>query len=51
VRGEAASHLLSSGEEPEDPLDVADVLAARWPIEIDPPAGRNRSWTITLEAT
>jgi cytoplasmic iron level regulating protein YaaA (DUF328/UPF0246 family) len=51
VRGEAAGHLLSSGEEPEDPLDVADVLAARWPIEIDPPAGRSRSWTITLQAT
>lgn len=50
VRGEAASHLLSSETEPEDPLDIADVLAARWPIEIEPPAGRSRSWTIALRA-
>jgi hypothetical protein len=51
VRGEAASHLLSSANDPEDPLDVADVLAKRWPIEIDPPARRNRTWTITLQVT
>jgi cytoplasmic iron level regulating protein YaaA (DUF328/UPF0246 family) len=51
VRGEAASHLLSSGQDPEDPLDVADVLAVRWPIEVDPPAHRSRTWTITRQAT
>jgi uncharacterized protein len=50
VRGEAASHLLSSEADPGDPLDVADLLAARWPIEIDPPAGRTRTWTITLHS-
>jgi cytoplasmic iron level regulating protein YaaA (DUF328/UPF0246 family) len=49
VRGEAASHLLSSEADPEDPLDIADLLAARWSIEIEPPAGRNRTWTVTLE--
>jgi cytoplasmic iron level regulating protein YaaA (DUF328/UPF0246 family) len=49
VRGEAASHLLSSGADPEDPLDIADLLIARWPIELDPPAGRNRTWTVTLQ--
>ena len=51
VRGEAASHLLSSEADPEDALDLADLLATRWSIEIDPPAGRNRTWTVTLLAT
>jgi uncharacterized protein len=50
VRGEAASHLLASEGDPEDPLDIADLLAARWSIEVDPPAGRNRTWTITLQS-
>jgi cytoplasmic iron level regulating protein YaaA (DUF328/UPF0246 family) len=48
VRGEAASHLLSSEADPGDPLDIADLLARRWSIEIDPPAGRKRTWTVTL---
>jgi hypothetical protein len=51
VRGQAASHLLSSEADPDEPLDVADLLATRWPIEVDPPAGRNRAWTITLRAS
>ncbi len=51
VRGEAASHLLASDADPEDPLDIAEVLATRWSIEIDPPAGRTRSWTVTLQST
>ncbi|HJP72270.1 MAG TPA: peroxide stress protein YaaA [Candidatus Limnocylindria bacterium] len=50
VRGEAARQLLFSTAEPEEPLDVADVLAERWPIEIEAPAGRTRFWTIALEA-
>jgi cytoplasmic iron level regulating protein YaaA (DUF328/UPF0246 family) len=50
VRGEAASHLLSANADPEDALDIADVLATRWQLEVDPPAGRNRTWTVTLEA-
>ncbi len=49
VRGEAARHLLSSGGDPQEPLDLADVLATRWPLEVDPPAGRIRTWTITLQ--
>lgn len=49
VRGEAASHLLSSEANPEDPLDIADILATRWSIEIEPPAGRNRTWIVTLQ--
>ena len=50
VRGEAGRHLLSSEADPGDPLDMADLLAKRWPIEIDPPAGRSRTWTITLQS-
>ena len=49
VRGEAASHLLSSEADPEDPLDIADLLATRWSLEVDPPTGRSRAWTITLQ--
>lgn len=51
VRGEAASHLVSSGADPEGPLNIADLLATRWPIEIEPPAGRNRTWRVTLLVT
>jgi cytoplasmic iron level regulating protein YaaA (DUF328/UPF0246 family) len=50
VRGEAASHLLASEPGPEDPLDIADVLASRWSLEVDPPAGRNRSWILSLRS-
>jgi uncharacterized protein len=50
VRGEAATYLISTGADLEDPLDVADALAVRWTIEVDPPAGRKRAWTITLQA-
>ena len=50
TRGEVARGLLASDAEPRDPLDVADALATRWPIEVDPPAGRMRTWTITLHA-
>jgi len=48
VRGAAASHLLSSEADPEEPLDIADVFATRWSLEVDPPAGQNRTWTIVL---
>jgi cytoplasmic iron level regulating protein YaaA (DUF328/UPF0246 family) len=50
ARGEAASQLLSSVADPEDPLDIADLLATRWSLEVDPPARRNRTWTITLQS-
>jgi cytoplasmic iron level regulating protein YaaA (DUF328/UPF0246 family) len=50
LRGEAASHLLSSEADPDDPLDIADLLAARWSLEVDPPGGQNRTWKITLQS-
>ncbi len=49
VRGEAARQLLSWRVDPEEVLDVADQLATQWPIEIEPPGGRHRCWTITLQ--
>lgn len=51
VRGEAARHVLASDADPEEPLDIADLLAERWPIELEPPSGRSRSWTVTLESS
>ena len=50
IRGEAASHLLEAAGDAEDPLDLAEVLATRWPVEVEAPDARSRSWTITLEA-
>ena len=49
IRGEVASHLLSSAADPGDPMDIADLLATRWSIEVEPPVGRNRTWTVTLQ--
>lgn len=51
VRGEAAHHLLESGREPEDPGALAEVLADRWPVALEPPARPGRSWTMTLTVT
>jgi uncharacterized protein len=50
VRGMAASQLLSSEADPKDPLEIADLLATRWSLEIHPPAGRIRTWTISLQS-
>lgn len=50
VRGEAARHLLAAADEVRDPLDIADQLRSRWSVEVEPPSGRHRAWTVTLEA-
>ena len=42
VRGQAARHLLESGERVDDPQALADVLGERWPVELMPPSRRGR---------
>lgn len=48
VRGEAARHLLASGEDPADAAGLADVLATRWPVELSPRARPDEGWTVAL---
>ncbi len=49
MRGEAARHLLESHADPDDPVEVAELLAAHWQVEIEPPDGADRAWTIIVE--
>ncbi len=51
VRGQAAHHLLDSEVEPPHPEALADLLADRWPVRLDPPRGPGKSWTMTLSVT
>jgi len=48
TRGEAAHHLLESGKDPDEPDELADILADRWPVELEPPVGPTGTWTMTL---
>jgi cytoplasmic iron level regulating protein YaaA (DUF328/UPF0246 family) len=48
VRGEAAHHLLESGADPADLQELSEVLAERWPVRLEPPDRRGKSWTMTL---
>jgi cytoplasmic iron level regulating protein YaaA (DUF328/UPF0246 family) len=50
MRGEAARLLLESGEEPEDPGELARVLAERWPVSLREPERPGKPWTMTLVA-
>ena len=50
IRGEAAHRLLESGIEPPEPDALADVLADRWPVRLEPPIRPGRPWTVSLTA-
>jgi cytoplasmic iron level regulating protein YaaA (DUF328/UPF0246 family) len=48
VRGEAARHLLESGTDPEDAIEVASILGERWSIDLREPTRPGRPWEISL---
>ena len=50
IRGQAARQLLESGEEPDDPDALADILAERWPVRLDEPERPGKPWMMTLTA-
>ncbi len=47
VRGQAARHVLESGDDPDDPPALADLLAERWPVHLERPT-RTGPWQISL---
>ena len=51
VRGEAARLLLESGAEPDDPDEVAAVLADRWPVRLRAADSREAPWSMILSVT
>lgn len=50
LRGQAARHLLDSGEMPEDPRELARILADRWPTRLQEPERPGKPWTLSLGA-
>lgn len=48
IRGEAAHALLESGADPEDPGEIATILAERWTVDLEAPRRPGASWTMTL---
>jgi cytoplasmic iron level regulating protein YaaA (DUF328/UPF0246 family) len=50
IRGQAARHLLESGEDPPDPDALAYLLGERWPLRLDAPKRPGKPWTLTLVA-
>jgi cytoplasmic iron level regulating protein YaaA (DUF328/UPF0246 family) len=50
IRGQAARQLLESGSDPDDPDELATLLADRWPVRLGAPPRRGEPWTMTLIA-
>jgi cytoplasmic iron level regulating protein YaaA (DUF328/UPF0246 family) len=50
LRGEVARHLLDAESEPQDPDELAAVLADRWPVSLKRPTSGASPWTLTLVA-
>jgi cytoplasmic iron level regulating protein YaaA (DUF328/UPF0246 family) len=48
VRGQAARHVLEAADLPVDPDTLADTLADRWPVRLEPPARPGRPWTMII---
>lgn len=48
MRGQAARLLLESGASCEDPVEVAAILAERWPLDLRPPERPGQHWRISL---
>ena len=48
VRGQAAHYLLETWADPSEPQELADALADRWPVRLEPPDRPGRSWSMTL---
>ena len=51
IRGQAACHLLESGVDPDEPDELAVLLAERWPVRLEAPARPGHTWTLTLTAS
>jgi cytoplasmic iron level regulating protein YaaA (DUF328/UPF0246 family) len=50
MRGQAIHHLLEAGADATEPADLADLLARRWPVQLDAPFRPGQARTLTLTA-
>jgi cytoplasmic iron level regulating protein YaaA (DUF328/UPF0246 family) len=48
TRGWLARHLLESGEDPEHPAALTEIVADRWPVELARPRRATQTWTLTV---
>lgn len=48
VRGQLARHLLECAADPVYPDELADNVATRWPVRLEPPNSPRGSWTLVL---
>jgi uncharacterized protein len=51
IRGEAARYLIESGEHPNEPEELAEILGERWPVVLMAPERPRSAWTLTLIAS